>query len=90
MTNAKRKVRLPSFIQAPVNFIVIVLTVLLSATLSPEINQAVKEGARLCFEAIIKGDTALKSSGNDPRVVLEQLIVRLIFIISAGESIDKA
>lgn len=44
----------------------------------------------LCFDAIIWADKALKSSGNDPRCILEQLIVRLIYIISKGESIDKA
>lgn len=43
----------------------------------------------LSMEAIIKADTALKSTGSDPRIVLEQLIVRLIYIFSKGENIDK-
>ena len=44
----------------------------------------------LSFSALMKADTELKSTGTDPRFVLEQLIVRLIYIFSKGESIDKA
>jgi len=44
----------------------------------------------LSFEALISADKALKSTGSEPRVVLEQLIIRLIYIILKGEAVDKA
>lgn len=44
----------------------------------------------LSFEALLAADRQLKSFGADPRTVLEQLIVRLIYIIAKGESVDKA
>ncbi len=44
----------------------------------------------LSFEALITADKALKSTGSEPRVVLEQLIIRLIYIILKGEAVDKA
>lgn len=44
----------------------------------------------LSFDALIKADKALKSFSADPKTVLEQLTVRLIYIISKGEAVDKA
>ena len=44
----------------------------------------------LSFEALLAADKQLKSFGADPRTVLEQLTVRLIYIIAKGESVDKA
>lgn len=42
----------------------------------------------LGFEALLDAEKGLKSSGLDPRVVLEQLTVRLVYIIIKGESVD--
>jgi len=44
----------------------------------------------LSFSALIKADKALKSNGADPRLVLEQLIIRLIYIVAKGETVDQA
>lgn len=44
----------------------------------------------LSFEALIDADRRLKSYGADGRIILEQLIVRLIYIIAKGEAVDKA
>ena len=44
----------------------------------------------LSFEALTKADKALKSNGADARLVLEQLIIRLIYIVAKGEAVDKA
>lgn len=43
----------------------------------------------LSFDALLEADKNLKSFGAEPRIVLEQLIVRLIYIIVKGESVDK-
>ena len=45
---------------------------------------------RMCFDEILAADVSLKSFGNDERTVIEELLVRLIFVLSAGEKIDKA
>lgn len=42
----------------------------------------------LCLLALIDADKKLKSFSLDQRIALEQLIIRLIYIISKGESID--
>ncbi len=42
----------------------------------------------LGFEALLDAEKGLKSTGLDPRVVLEQLTVRLVYIIIKGESVD--
>lgn len=42
----------------------------------------------LCFTAVTDTDTSLKSFGVDQRAVLEQLVVRLIYILQKGEDID--
>jgi len=42
----------------------------------------------LAFNALLKADKDLKSFGCDQRTVLEQMIVKLIYIISKGESLD--
>ena len=45
---------------------------------------------QLSFEALINADVSLKTTGSEPRIVLEQLIIRLIYIIVKGEAVDKA
>lgn len=42
----------------------------------------------LSFEALIDADRQLKSFGGNERTILEQLIVRLIYIIAKGEAVD--
>lgn len=42
----------------------------------------------LCLKALTKADKDLKSFGSDGRNVLEQLIVKLIYIIAKGEALD--
>lgn len=44
----------------------------------------------LSLEELCEADKKLKSFALDQRIVLEQLIVRLIYIIAKGESVDKA
>lgn len=39
----------------------------------------------LCFNALISADRSLKSVGFDPKTVLEQLTVQLVYIIARGE-----
>jgi len=45
---------------------------------------------QLSFEALTNADIALKTTGSDSRIVLEQLIIRLIYILAKGEAVDKA
>ncbi len=42
----------------------------------------------LSLEALVKTDNLLKSYGSQPRQILEELIVKLIYIISKGERLD--
>lgn len=42
----------------------------------------------LCFNAVIEADAALKRFGAEQRTVLEELIIRLIYILQKGEDID--
>lgn len=42
----------------------------------------------LSLEAIVDADSKLKSFGADSKIVLQQLIVKLIYIIAKGESVD--
>lgn len=42
----------------------------------------------LSFKALTAADRSLKSNGADLRTVLEQLIIRLIYIIAKGETVD--
>lgn len=44
----------------------------------------------LSLKALTDADKSLKSFGGDERIILEQLIIRLIYIIVKGESVDKA
>lgn len=44
---------------------------------------------RLCFEALVSADNALKSFSANERTVLEELAVRLIYILSRGEDIAE-
>lgn len=44
----------------------------------------------LSFEALVDADRRLKSYGADGRIILEQLVIRLIYIIAKGEAVDKA
>ncbi|MBR5922604.1 MAG: DNA polymerase III subunit delta [Clostridia bacterium] len=43
----------------------------------------------LCLNAILDADRMLKSFSFDPKTVLEQMTVRIIYIIANGEEIDK-
>ncbi len=43
---------------------------------------------RLCLEAVAATDKALKSFGADSRALLEQLTVKLVYIIEKGEAVD--
>ena len=43
---------------------------------------------RLSLEAIADADKSLKSFGADSQIVLEQLTVKLAYILSKGESVD--
>ena len=40
------------------------------------------------FKALRDADKSLKSTGANERVILEQLIIRLIYILAKGESVD--
>lgn len=42
----------------------------------------------LSLKALAAADKSLKSFGADNRIILEQLIIRLIYIIAKGESVD--
>lgn len=42
----------------------------------------------LGFEALLEADKGLKTTGLDPRTVLEQMTVRLVYIILKGEAVD--
>lgn len=42
----------------------------------------------LSLKALAAADKSLKSFGADSRIILEQLIIRLIYIIAKGESVD--
>ncbi len=42
----------------------------------------------LSLEALTAADKSLKSFGADSRIILEQLIIRLIYIITKGEAVD--
>lgn len=44
----------------------------------------------LSLKAIKNADNSLKSFNSDSRIILEQLIIRLIYIIVKGEAVDKA
>lgn len=43
---------------------------------------------RLSLECIAEADKLLKSFGADPRTVLEQLTVKLVYILTKGEAVD--
>lgn len=43
---------------------------------------------QLCFSAFLRADAALKGFGAVPRAVIEELAVRLIYILQKGEDID--
>lgn len=44
----------------------------------------------LSLKALADADDALKSFGADSKVILQQLVIKLIYIIAKGESVDKA
>ena len=44
----------------------------------------------LSFKALLGGGRRLEAYGADGRIILEQLVIRLIYIIAKGEAIDKA
>lgn len=43
---------------------------------------------QLSLDCIAKADKSLKSFGTDPRTVLEQLTVKLVYILTKGEAVD--
>ncbi len=43
---------------------------------------------KLCLDTCVKSDKAVKTFGSDPRQVLEEMIVKLIYIIAEGETVD--
>ena len=43
----------------------------------------------LSFDALIAADRQLKSFNSDARIILEQLIVRLAYIVAKGDTVDK-
>ena len=42
----------------------------------------------LSLDCLADADKALKSFGTDPRTILEQLTVKLVYILAKGESVD--
>lgn len=52
------------------------------------INKFTNKKMQLCLNELVNADKRLKSFSADDRVVLEELIIRLIYIISKGESVD--
>lgn len=44
----------------------------------------------LCLKEILSADTRLKSTSVDGRTVIEEMMVKLVYIMSEGKSIDKA
>ncbi len=44
----------------------------------------------LCLDELLKADVKLKSSLADGKIILEELMVKLVYIMSEGECIDKA
>lgn len=46
------------------------------------------EKLRLCIDCIAKADKSLKNFGAEPRTLLEQLTVKLVYIITKGEAVD--
>ena len=51
-------------------------------------NKFTNKKMQLCLNELVNADKRLKSFSADDRVVLEELIIRLIYIISKGESVD--
>lgn len=45
---------------------------------------------KLSLDSLIEADSLLKTNGTDSRFVLEQLLIKLIYIIVKGEKVDKA
>lgn len=43
---------------------------------------------RLSLQTLAEADKSLKTFGTDPRTVLEQLTVKLVYIIAKGEAVD--
>ena len=42
----------------------------------------------LCLETLLKTDTLIKTYGANQRAVIEEMVVKLIYIISRGEALD--
>lgn len=49
-----------------------------------------KKKLKLCFDEIVAADSAFKSFASNERIILEELIVKLIYILSKGEKLDNA
>ncbi len=45
---------------------------------------------KLCFEEILCADAEIKSFNSNQRIVLEELVVKLVYILSKGEKLDNA
>ena len=44
----------------------------------------------LCLSELLSADNKLKSTSVNERVIIEELMVKLVYIMSEGEQIDKA
>jgi beta-phosphoglucomutase-like phosphatase (HAD superfamily) len=42
----------------------------------------------LSIDALIEADSALKSFSSDSRIIIEQLVIKLVYIVAKGEAID--
>ena len=43
---------------------------------------------RLSLDALTSADKSIKTFGNDPYATLEQLTVKLVYILTKGEAVD--
>ncbi len=52
------------------------------------LNKINEKKLLLCLDTIRKAENSIKSFRSDERVIIEQLVVRLIYIIAKGEAVD--
>lgn len=45
---------------------------------------------KMSLDALLETDKMLKSFGADSKIILEQLVIKLVYILAKGEQIDKA
>lgn len=55
----------------------------------PVVDKFDNKRLEFSIKALIDADAALKTTGTNERIVMEQLIIRLIYIIVKGEAVDK-